>query len=270
MGGRVLSMIKTVACAIVFFLSAFCAESIEPVRACDTGIDRAKRAAGYQAVEHVKDGMIVGLGTGSTANFFIEALIAAHKAGLRIQTVASSKRSEELARAGGLPVLTINEVTHIDLTVDGADEIDPQFRMIKGGGGAHIREKILASSSAEMIIIVDESKLVPSLGKGKLPLEIIPYGSAWTQKKIEELGYKGKWRLKEDKTYFITENGNFIFDIQFTTPPELPETVHEALMQIPGVVDTGFFFGLADRVIVGHADGTVTTASLGSGNASKF
>lgn len=129
--------------------------------------------------------------------------------------------------------------------------------MIKGGGGAHVREKILASASNEMIVIVDESKLVPALGKAKLPVEVLFYGSPATRMKIEEMGYNGRWRMGSDGTLFITENGNLIFDIEFPSPPPHPEKDHEQLIHIPGVIDTGFFFNLAGRVVVGYNDGRV-------------
>lgn len=215
----------------------------------------AKIAAGRKAVEWIKSGMIVGLGSGSTSECFILSLIEASKKGLRIKAVSSSRASTDLAKHGGIEVLDINSVPRIDITVDGADEIDPLKRMIKGGGGALVREKILASSSTQMVVIVDESKLVPSVGRGKLPVEIIFYGSPATRQKIEELGHSGKWRLNDDDTLYITENGNLIFDILFDSPPPAPEHLHDAIRRIPGVVDTGFFFNLAGRVIVGYPDG---------------
>ncbi|MES2273687.1 MAG: ribose-5-phosphate isomerase RpiA [Chlamydiota bacterium] len=216
-----------------------------------------KIAAAKKAAAWIDSGMIVGLGSGSTAECFIQCLIERCREGLHIQTVASSRNSAEMAKKGNIPLLDINTVPRIDITVDGADEIDPKKQMIKGGGGAHVREKILASSSTEMIVIVDESKLVKTLGKAKLPIEILFYGSPATRLKIEELGYAGLWRLHPDGTLFVTENGNLLFDIQFDSPPKLPKQVHESLIQIPGVIDTGFFFDLAGRVVVGHSDGSV-------------
>jgi ribose 5-phosphate isomerase A len=218
-------------------------------------MEEGKIAAGRKAVEFIESGMIVGLGSGSTAECFIRSLSEACEAGLRIQAVSSSRASTELAEKGGIEVVDINSVPRIDITVDGADEIDPKKRMIKGGGGAHVREKILASSSGEMVVIVDESKLVPSVGRGKLPVEILFYGSPATRMKVEELGYHGRWRMNEDETLFITENGNLILDLHFDSPPPAPEQLHEAILTIPGVIDTGFFFDLAGRVIVGYRDG---------------
>jgi ribose 5-phosphate isomerase A len=217
--------------------------------------DDAKRAAGRKAAEWIQSGMVVGLGTGSTANYFIEALIERCHQGLHIQAVSSSRESTELAKKGRIEVLDINEVPRIDITVDGADEIDSKKRMIKGGGGAALREKILASASSEMIVIVDSTKLVPTIGRGKLPVEVLFYGSPATRSKLEALGYKGRWRHADDHTLFITENGNLIFDIQFPSPPLSPEEDHQRIRSVPGVIDTGFFFNLAGRVIVGHSDG---------------
>ncbi len=217
-----------------------------------------KQAVGEKAATLIKNGMIVGLGTGSTANCFIDSLILrCRREKLSIQAVASSHQSADRAAKGGIEILDINEAPRIDITVDGADEIDPLKRMIKGGGGAHVREKILAAASREMVVIVDESKLVPQIGVGKLPVEILYYGSPATRLKIENLGLKGMWRMTEEDSLFITENGNVLFDISFDSPPPFPEEIHEELLHIPGVIDTGFFFGLAGRVLVGYLDGRI-------------
>lgn len=220
------------------------------------GIENAKAAAGHKAAEFIESGMIVGLGTGSTAAHFIDALIARCRTGLNIRAVSSSHASADRAEKGGIPILDINSVPRIDITVDGADEIDPKKRMIKGGGGAHVREKILASSSNEMIVIVDETKLVSALGRAKLPVEVLFFGSPATRAKLEKKGFQGQWRLNSDGTLFITENGNLLYDIQFDELLTHPENQEELIRHIPGVVDTGFFFNLAGRVIVGHFDGT--------------
>lgn len=219
------------------------------------GIQQAKQAAGKFAAMLIEPGMIVGLGTGSTAVCFIEALIERVRGGLKIQAVASSAASHALAAKGGIPMLDLNTAPPIDLTVDGADEIDPQKRMIKGGGGAHVREKILAAAAREMVVVVDETKRVSALGKAKLSVEVLPFGSAVTQAKIEKAGYVGQWRQGKNGSLFLTENGNFLFDIQLPAPCSKPEEHHERLLYIPGVVDTGFFFHLAGRVVVGFSDG---------------
>ena len=154
-------------------------------------------------------------------------------------------------------MVDINELSHLDITVDGADEIDSEKRMIKGGGGALLREKILASMSREMIVVVDESKLSPHLGHKKLPVEIIPFAHMVTFRKIEKLGNPAVFRKAKDGSVYLTDNGNYIVDITFHSPLTDPETVDLALREIPGVVETGFFFNLAGRVIIGFSDGQV-------------
>lgn len=229
------------------------------LRFLDMSLIDGKKTAAKKAAEFVEDQMIIGLGTGSTAAFFIEALVEKLQKGLKIQAVASSRRSADLARKGGIEVIDINAAPRVHLTVDGADEVDPKKRMIKGAGGAHVREKILAAASDEMIVIVDESKLVPSLGKAKLPVEILFYGSPATRTKLEELGLQSAWRMNEDGTLFITENGNLLLDIHCNALLEFPEQTEAMISAIPGVVDTGFFFNLATQVIVGYSDGHSNT-----------
>lgn len=218
---------------------------------------KARHAAAKKAAERIESGMIVGLGSGRTSELFIEELGNLIERGLKVQAVPSSRASAELAKKKKIPLLDINSASHIDVTVDGADEIDPKKRMIKGGGGALLREKILAAASREVIIIIDEAKRVPLLGKGKLPLEILFYGSPYTRAKIENLGFRGHWRMDSNGTNFITENGNLIYDIEFDTPLHAPEKVNEVLLHIPGVIETGFFFNMAHHVIVGFSDAHV-------------
>lgn len=219
-------------------------------------IDLEKAAAGRAAAAFVQDGMVVGLGTGTTAYYFIETLIQKYQAGLKIQVVASSERSLEQARHGGLPLVDIEKIDQIDLTVDGADEIDHQKRMIKGGGGALLREKILASSSKEMVVVIGRNKWVEALGQFPLPVEIAQFGSHLTVHKINRAGYQGTLRQKES-TLYVTDNGNFIYDVQLPYPCHHPETVDATLRQIPGVIATGFFFNLAGRVVIGFPNGQV-------------
>ena len=218
-----------------------------------------KKEVGYKAADLIQDGMLVGIGTGSTVFFFIERLIERVKSGLRIKAVSSSIQSQNLASAGGVPLVDINLLSYLDITVDGADEIDSQKRMIKGGGGALLREKILASMSKEMVVVIDESKLCHKLGKHKLPVEVVSFASEVTAKKIERLGYMGTFRKTSSGQKYITDNGNFIFDIHFPSLIENPEEEELKLKSIPGVVETGFFFRLAGRVIVGFKDGQVAT-----------
>jgi len=216
----------------------------------------AKKAAGEKAAELIPDRSIVGLGTGSTAHYFIQALIARCQKGFMVKAVSSSEASTKQARNGGIEMVDLNDVAKIDVTVDGADEIDPQKRMIKGGGGALLREKMVANASDEMIVIVDKSKLVDKLGAFPLPVEVNPYGYKLTQRMIERAGFKSSLRVKEGQTY-ITDNGNYILDLKFAHLSFEPEELNQMLKSIPGVLETGFFFGLAGRVIVGDQEGKV-------------
>lgn len=218
--------------------------------------DEIKKRLGEEAATLVEEGMLVGLGSGSTARCFIESLGKRCQKGLRIQAVSSSIQSLELAQSVGIPTKEMEGVTSVDLTIDGADEVDPQMRMIKGGGGAHVREKILASTSKKMVVIIDETKRVSVLGKCGLPVEIIPFGHSATIAKLHRIGFDGKIRQKEGVP-FVTDNGNLLYDI---TSPELfphPEEVHELIIAIPGVVDTGFFFHLATSLLIGYAEGRI-------------
>lgn len=224
--------------------------------------EQMKEAVGNKAADFVKNHMIVGLGTGSTVYYFIKKLIKRVRAGLVIQAVSSSEHSSQLAHSGGIPMIDINMIEKIDLTVDGADEIDPQNRMIKGGGGALLREKILATLSDEMIAIVDHSKCVEKLGKRKLPLEILPFAIRGIIHKVQELGYAGEIRKHQDGSDYITDNGNLIYDITFSELRDHPEEDHAKLINIPGVLETGFFFNLAKRVIVSNEDQSVEVRQL--------
>ena len=219
----------------------------------------AKLAAAKEAAKFVKSGMTVGLGTGSTAQHFIKALAERiFQEHLNIQAVSSSISSTELAQSLGLIISDINAIQQIDLTVDGADEIDPQFRMIKGGGGSLFREKILAAMSQQVVIIVDQNKCVISLGKFPLAVEIVPFGYVSTVSRLERLGFEGSIRKrKNSSTPYLTDNGNYIFDIQLDSERKDPEQIEKTLKQQLGVVETGFFFNLATTVLIGHEDGTV-------------
>jgi len=219
--------------------------------------DELKKAVGFKAASLVEEGMLVGLGTGSTASCFIESLIERCHEGLNITAVSSSLRSLDMAKAGGIPVLSMDEVTSIDLTIDGADEVDPKFRLIKGGGGALLREKIIASTSKQMVVIVDESKLVEQLGRFGLPVEIIPFGFNATIAKINRIGYQGKVRQQKDGSTYLTDNGNYIYDVHNPSRFSNPEEDHDKIINLPGVVETGFFFNLPLRVLVGRTDGSV-------------
>lgn len=221
-----------------------------------------KKAAAIEALKFVKPGMNIGLGTGSTANHFIEALAARVKEGLDIRGVATSKASEDLAQELGIPLTRLYENPHLDLTVDGADEFDPEFRLIKGGGGALLREKIVASSSRFMVVIADESKKVAKLGRFPLPVEVLVFGSKATVWKMErafkilKLDVTITARMTADQKFFMTENGNFIFDCAIGAIPE-PERLETLLKSIPGVIETGLFIGICGIVLMGTPKGVI-------------
>ena len=219
--------------------------------------EEIKRNLGKAAAAQIKSGMVIGLGSGSTSECFIQSLIEKTKAGLQVKAISSSKKSSQLAKAGGIEVIDINDAPRIDITVDGADEIDDKKRMIKGGGGCHVREKIVATQSDKVLIIVDESKIVEKIGTKPLPVELLFFGSPATKAIIEELGFDGTFRKAGDGSFFITDNGNLILDISFSAPPSNPEKIHQKLLDIPGVVDTGFFFNVANEVLVGYSDGKI-------------
>lgn len=215
----------------------------------------AKKSAGYAAAEHVKDGMSVGLGTGSTAHFFIEKLGEMCRNGLKVRAVASSNASKKFAESLGIPLVDVDTLSHLDIMVDGADEIDSKHRMIKGGGGALLREKLLAKMSREVIIIVDKSKIVDKLGKVHLPVEIVAFAHKTTSERLQAEGYRGILRKSNQDSPFITDQGNYIIDIHFDFPIENPEEHHNRIKGITGVIDTGFFFNLAKRILIGYPNG---------------
>lgn len=214
-----------------------------------------KRLAAEKAVEYIKNGMIVGLGTGSTAYWAIREIGQRVSEGLAIQVVPTSKQSEAQARRLGIPIVTFAEIAAIDITIDGADEVDGQLNVIKGGGGALLREKIVASVSKELIIIVDEDKKVGHLGQFPLPVEVVPFGHESTLRKLRALGCEAALRMHEEHPV-ITDNGNYTIDCRFG-PIGNPAELHAAINGIVGVVDNGLFIGMANLVIVGCEDGTV-------------
>lgn len=225
--------------------------------------DAMKEKVGALAASLVENDTIVGLGTGSTARYFIDHLIQRCKQGLQIQAISSSKRSEERARAGGISLLSSDGVNEIDITVDGADEVDPEMRIIKGGGGAHLREKILANASKKFVVIIDEGKLVKKLGQTKVPVELVPFGLSLTLKHIEKIGLHGKLRKEANGKPFLTDNQNFLFDIFQEGGFDYPEEIDEKLRKIPGVIETGFFFTQADLVLIGMKNGQIKQLKRG-------
>lgn len=216
----------------------------------------AKQLAAEYAVQFVKDGMTVGLGTGSTSAFAIEAIGKKVQQGLSVKAVASSLRSEELAKNAGITLIPFSEVGTIDIYIDGADEVDKNLNLVKGGGGALLREKILAFNSKEFLVIVDGSKLVEYLGEFLLPVEIIPFAMELTLKQLQKAGCTTSMRMENNKPY-ITDNRNLIIDCDFKKI-ELVEQLHHFINHIPGVVENGLFLNtIVSKVIVGYESGKV-------------
>ncbi len=209
-----------------------------------------KELAGRAAAELVRDGNVVGLGTGSTSYFAVIALGERVKAGLKIVGIPTSNATAELARKVGVPLTTLDEHPEIDITIDGADELDPQLNLIKGGGGALLREKVVASASKKMIVVADASKLVPALGKFPLPVEFVSFARTVVENKIKSLGATVKLRANQDGGTYLTDNGNPILDCSFGIIKD-PATLARTLGSIPGVVEHGLFIGLATLALIG-------------------
>ena len=213
-----------------------------------------KEQVGIKAAEFVTDGMIVGLGTGSTAYYFVAELGRRIKEeGLNITAVTTSSVTYEQAEGLGIPLKAIDDVEVVDLTVDGADEVDPALNGIKGGGGALLMEKIVATNSKDCIWIVDESKQVETLGAFKLPVEVVQYGAENLFRHFEKKGYSPAYREKDGQR-FVTDQGNFIIDLDLKVIPDT-EALAEELDRTVGVVDHGLFLGMVSKVIIGTPEG---------------
>lgn len=207
-----------------------------------------KKMAALEAVKQIKDGMTVGLGTGSTAYYAIHAVGEMVRQGLRFQTVPTSEQTRQLSLSLGIPMVDINTIDSIDITIDGADEFTQNLDLIKGGGGALLREKIVASLTRELIIVTDGSKLVHELGKFKVPIEVIPFAKAYVMQRLRSIGGIGLVRVK-DGTEYTTDQGNCIIDADFGWI-ENPAELDDRLNKIVGVVEHGLFLGLAHQVIM--------------------
>ena len=217
-------------------------------------IEALKRQAALAAVDYVHDGMVVGLGTGSTARHVILALAERVKAGLHITGIPTSHQTAELARTNGIPLFQQEDTWAIDVAIDGADQVDPNLNLIKGGGGALLKEKIVASAARELVIVVDHTKRVPVLGNPfPLPVEIMPFGWGSTARLIENLGIKAVIR-RRDGDLFRTEGGHYILDLHVERIED-PVALEGTLNLIPGIVETGLFVGKTDVLIVGTPQG---------------
>jgi ribose 5-phosphate isomerase A len=223
-------------------------------------MDALKRQAAARALEAVRDGMKLGLGTGSTAKHFVDLLGEKVRAGMRVVGVPTSEATRVQAEQSGVPLATLDEIDRLDLTVDGADEIDGALNLIKGGGGALLREKIVAAASDRMIVIADETKWVDALGRFPLPIEVIPFGLAATRRAMAgafaESGVSGQMVLRKAKDghVFVTDGGHWIIDAHLGRIEDAPRLA-DSLSRIPGVVEHGLFIGLADTAVLAGAQG---------------
>ncbi|MGB7130210.1 MAG: ribose-5-phosphate isomerase RpiA [Candidatus Sulfotelmatobacter sp.] len=210
--------------------------------------EQEKEAAAQASLRFIKDGQVVGIGSGSTAAYFIKSLGEQVKNGLRIRGIPTSEHSRQLAASLGIPLTTWDECPEIHVTVDGADEVDPQLHLIKGGGGALLREKIVASASKQVVIVADSSKRVPVLGKFGLPVEVIKFAQAVVKNKIEALGASVSLRQVNGRPY-LTDEDNYIFDCHFGEIAG-PDRLARQLSDVPGIVEHGLFIGIASVVLV--------------------
>jgi len=238
-------------------------------------IDKAKFVAAKRAADLVEDGMRVGLGTGSTAAWLVRCLgEMVREQGLNFTAVPTSTRTAELAREMGIRVISLDEAKWLDLTIDGADEFDADLNLIKGGGGALLQEKIVATASDQMVVIADAGKEVETLGAFPLPAEVIPFGWQTTQALIEEtlvfmdvLGRTATLRMNGDAP-FVTDEGNYILDLHLKRIGNCRQLAM-VLNQIPGVVENGLFIDICDTVIIGYGDGEVETRDINEGTVEK-
>jgi ribose 5-phosphate isomerase A len=215
--------------------------------------DHEKEAAARASLQFVKEGQVVGLGSGSTATHFIKLLGEKVQNGLRVRGIPTSVRSRELAESLGIPLTTLDECQEIAVTVDGADEVDPQLRLIKGGGGALLREKIVASATKQMVVVADATKQVQRLGKFPLPVEVIRFAQALVAKRISALGAEVELRTRTDGRPYVSDENNHILDCRFGEIRD-PDQLARQLSDMPGVVEHGLFIGMASVVLFARGD----------------
>jgi len=218
--------------------------------------DHEKEAAARASLRFVKDGQVVGLGTGSTAAYFIKLLGEEVKNGLRVRGIPTSIRSRELALSLGIPLITLDDCQEIDVTVDGADEVDPHLRLIKGGGGALLREKIVASATRQMVVVADASKQVQRLGKFPLPVEVIRFAQALVAKRIVAMGAEVQLRRDAAGNAYLTDENNHILDCRFGEILD-PNRLARELSEMPGVVEHGLFIGMASVALLARGSDIV-------------
>jgi ribose 5-phosphate isomerase A len=219
-------------------------------------LDAEKQLAARASLEFVKDGQLVGLGTGSTAAYFIQFLAERVRAGLKIRGIPTSDRTRELASSLGIPLTTLDECSDIDIGIDGADEVDSHLNLIKGGGGALLREKIIASAARQFVVIADSGKQVSVLGKFPLPVEVIPLAEPLLQKRIAALGAKVKLRTYAYGNPFKTDEGHHILDCEFGEISD-PRALARSLSDMPGVVEHGLFIGMARVALFGTGNDVI-------------
>ena len=218
--------------------------------------DRAKRNAAEEAVKFVKDGMIVGLGTGSTAKIVVDLIGEKLSKDFKIKGMPTSIKTKQQAEKLGIELINIDDQDVIDLAIDGADEVAPDMSLIKGLGGALLREKKVEKKAKELIIIVDESKIVGKLGRGELPVEVRSEDHESTATEIENIGCEAKLRLEDNGEIFVTDNKNYIYHCLFPNGIENPKEMDKKLQNINGVRDTGLFINMATKIIIGNDEGT--------------
>lgn len=224
-------------------------------------MDLVKQALGQAALNFIKPNMLVGLGTGTTAAHFIQAIAKKCEKGLKIKAVASSNESNLLAKNLKIPLVDISEIDTLDIYVDGADEVDKDKQMIKGRGGALLKEKILASFSKKTIIMIGQKKYVEKLGKCLLPVEITKFAKNLTKNRLDKLGYSSKYRMDKNSDIFVTDEQNYILDVKLTNLIQDPVGLSKKIKSIPGVVESGLFIDLLNTLIIANTDAKIEIIS---------